>query len=384
MGLFDNKKRPNGLLGNVSEEGLLALANALYQQGQPSLTPKGGLNLAAPMLAYKQASKGNETDRFYLQLGIDPKDPLREEKAKRAQGLSGTPMYQNFLFAQSEGYPFDFNRYVSDVNNKTLALNTGVPQTNQVSNTEITQPSQEGKIDSQVDSSITNPRIYVPTDRALSQPTADGRINVLRNGELKTVFFEGSKAYDDEIRKFELRRIEEIKKLQPVFNNAVRIKEIVTENPQAVGAFSALTESLRGSDARTVQELLEPIKAYTGFATLAAIKASSPKGGALGQVSNQEISLLQNAWGSLSNSLNAQDFVKQLDIVVKQAEQSLANLEREAQTKGVPIEADPVAKALQDELNSFLNTYKTGVGGTSTLKPIDEMTPEEIDAELNS
>ena len=98
MGLFDNKKRPNGLLGNVSEEGLLALANALYQQGQPSLTPKGGLNLAAPMLAYKQASKGNETDRFYLQLGIDPKDPLREEKAKRAQGLSGTPMYQNFLF----------------------------------------------------------------------------------------------------------------------------------------------------------------------------------------------------------------------------------------------------------------------------------------------
>ena len=38
MGLFDNKKRPNGLLGNVSSEGLLALANSLYQQGQPSLS----------------------------------------------------------------------------------------------------------------------------------------------------------------------------------------------------------------------------------------------------------------------------------------------------------------------------------------------------------
>ena len=90
----------------------------------------------------------------------------------------------------------------------------------------------------------------------------------------------------------------------------------------------------------------------------------------------------QNAWASLSNSLSAKDFVEQLDLVVKQAEQSLNNLEREAQTKGVPIENDPVAKALQNELNSFLNTYK-GVGQSSTLKSIDEMSEEEIDAELN-
>ena len=123
MGLFDNKKRPNGLLGNVSEEGLLALANSLYEQGQPSTTPRGGLNLAAPMLAYKQANKGNETDRFYLQLGIDPKDPLREDKAKRIYGLTGTPMYQNFVAARNAGYAGDFNSYVADVNNKTLRLN---------------------------------------------------------------------------------------------------------------------------------------------------------------------------------------------------------------------------------------------------------------------
>lgn len=357
MGLFNNNKRnPNGLLGNVTSQGLYALANAAYEQGKPTSVPTGGLNLAAPIMAYKQANKGNETDRFYLQLGIDPKDPLRDKKAERIQGLTGTPMYQNYLTAKNAGYTGDFNSYVSDVNNKTLGLNTGVQQPNKVS-----------KIDSQVDSTITNPNIYLPTDRAIGQAAADGRINVIRDGKPKTVFFEGSVAYDNEIRKFELRRVEEIKKLQPVFNNAVRIKEIVTENPNAVGAFSALTENVRGSDARTVQDLLEPIKAYTGFATLAAIKASSPKGGALGQVSNQEISLLQNAWASLSNSLSAEDFVEQLDLVVKQAEQSLNNLEREARTKGVPIENDPVAKALQNELSSFLSTYK-GVGQTSSTK----------------
>jgi len=38
---------------------------------------------------------------------------------------------------------------------------------------------------------------------------------------------------------------------------------------------------------------------------------------------------------------------------------------------------------LQTELNSFLDAYK-GIGQTSsTLTPIDEMTEEQIDAELN-
>ena len=373
MGLFDNKKRPNGLLGNVSSEGLLALANSLYEQGQPSTTPRGGLNLAAPMLAYKQANKGNQTDRFYLQLGIDPKDPLREDKAKRIYGLTGTPMYQNFVAARNAGYAGDFNSYVADVNNKTLRLNN--PQVQGSG-----QGNQNGNM--QNDNEFTS-NIALPNDVFVSEPDAQGRVNVNRNGQIRTVFIKGSKAYDDEIVKFQQRRVSEIGKLAPVFNNAVRIKEIVTENPNAVGAFSALTESVRGSNANTVQNLLTTIKAYTGFSTLQQMRAASPTGGALGQVSEKEIELLQGAWASLSNSLNAKDFVSQLDLVVDQAEKSLANLEREALDKGVSIENDPVAKALQTELNSFLDAYK-GIGQTSsTLTPIDEMTEEQIDAELN-
>ena len=357
MGLFDNKKRPNGLLGNVSEEGLLALANSLYQQGQPSTTPRGGLNLAAPMLAYKQANKGNETDRFYLQLGIDPKDPLREDKAKRIYGLTGTPMYQNFVAARNAGYAGDFNSYVADVNNKTLRLNNPQVQSGG-------QGNQNGNM--QNDNEFTS-NIALPNDVFVSEPDAQGRVNVNRNGQIRTVFIKGSKAYDDEIVKFQQRRVSEIGKLAPVFINAVRIKEIVTENPNAVGAISALTESVRGSDANTVQNLLTTIKAYTGFSTLQQMRAASPTGGALGQVSEKEIELLQGAWASLSNSLNAKDFVSQLDLVVEQAEKSLANLEREALDKGVSIENDPVAKALQTELNSFLDAYK-GIGQTSSTE----------------
>ena len=64
MGLFNNNKRnPNGLLGNVSSQGLYALANAAYQQGKPTGMPTGGLNLAAPIMAYKQANKGTERQR---------------------------------------------------------------------------------------------------------------------------------------------------------------------------------------------------------------------------------------------------------------------------------------------------------------------------------
>lgn len=374
MGLFNNNKRnPNGLLGNVSSQGLYALANAAYEQGKPTSVPTGGLNLAAPIMAYKQANKGNETDRFYLQLGIDPKDPLREEKAKRVQGLTGTPMFQNYLTAKRDAnYTGSFIDYQNEVNQKILGFN---------------QPNQGGgqnnqNANMQNNNEFLNSNIVLPNDEFLSQPDAQGRVNVRRNGQVKTVFIKGSQAYNDEIIKFENRRISEIQKLNPVLTNAVKIKEIVTKNPNAVGAFSALTESVRGSDANTVQNLLTTIKAYTGFSTLAQMRAASPTGGALGQVSEREIDLLQGAWASLSNSLNAEDFVEQLDLVVTQAEQSLANLEREAERKGVKIQNDPVANALQNELNSFLNTYK-GIGQSSTLKSIDEMSEEEIDAELN-
>lgn len=75
----------------------------------------------------------------------------------------------------------------------------------------------------------------------------------------------------------------------------------------ATGIVGAATSWLPTSNAYRLDGLLTMIKANIGFDKLADMRAKSPTGGALGQVSNLEIGLLQSVWADLRQGNRPED-----------------------------------------------------------------------------
>lgn len=71
-----------------------------------------------------------------------------------------------------------------------------------------------------------------------------------------------------------------------------------------------------GSDAYNMRQNVNMIKANLGFDQLSAMRAASPTGGALGQVSNREIGYLQSTITSLDADQSPQQLSENLDKVV--------------------------------------------------------------------
>ena len=77
------------------------------------------------------------------------------------------------------------------------------------------------------------------------------------------------------------------------------------------GAVYGRTPSVT-AEGRAAQALYDSIVARGGFQELAAMRAASPTGGALGNVSNQEGQQLKDAFGTLNRTQNASDLRTQL------------------------------------------------------------------------
>lgn len=95
-----------------------------------------------------------------------------------------------------------------------------------------------------------------------------------------------------------------------------RIRDIVTNAPwfnPAVGFGSGLLQQLEGTNATNVAALSETVRANIGFDRLQAMREASPTGGALGNVTERELSNLQAVMGNLSQSQSVEQFLYNLD-----------------------------------------------------------------------
>ena len=79
--------------------------------------------------------------------------------------------------------------------------------------------------------------------------------------------------------------------------------------------FGSYLKVLPTSDAKKVQNLLATIKGNIGFDKLQAMRDASPTGGALGQVSERELTFLQSVFGSLEQDQNAEDLRYNLGVL---------------------------------------------------------------------
>lgn len=81
------------------------------------------------------------------------------------------------------------------------------------------------------------------------------------------------------------------------------------------GFIGSQAQKVPGTRAFDLSKKLESIKANLGFAELQAMRDASPTGGALGSITERELSLLQSAWANVEQAQSKEAFVKALNDV---------------------------------------------------------------------
>ena len=81
------------------------------------------------------------------------------------------------------------------------------------------------------------------------------------------------------------------------------------------GLAGSALEDVPGSAAHDVSKLVDSLKANVGFDALNRMRANSPTGGALGQVSERELGFLQSTIASLEQSQSEGQFLENLSLV---------------------------------------------------------------------
>lgn len=94
------------------------------------------------------------------------------------------------------------------------------------------------------------------------------------------------------------------------------------------GFIGAAASRVPGTPAYDLSQTLETLKASAGFETLQEMRDNSPTGGALGQVTERELALLQATWGSLQQSQSQSQFEANLDRFNRQLQQSWDRVNR--------------------------------------------------------
>lgn len=100
-------------------------------------------------------------------------------------------------------------------------------------------------------------------------------------------------------------------------------------NAWTTGFVGSIGRQIPGTPAHDLSKTLISIQANLGFETLQQMRDNSPTGGALGQVTERELELLQSAWTSLAQSQSPQQFRDNL-LKLKQIKEQYAAIKRRA------------------------------------------------------
>jgi hypothetical protein len=91
--------------------------------------------------------------------------------------------------------------------------------------------------------------------------------------------------------------------------------------------FASISKFVPGTPAKQLEESLKPILGEAAFGRLQQMRDASKTGGALGQVSERELGLLESAMGALSTSQNESQFRSNLLAYRKQLRESNARIQ---------------------------------------------------------
>jgi len=103
---------------------------------------------------------------------------------------------------------------------------------------------------------------------------------------------------------------------QVVFEDIERLENLVSNDSildPVLGVKGVVASQIPGTKRVDAESLAQTVRANIGFDRLQQMREASPTGGALGQVSNQELDTLQSVLGSLSFSQSQDQLLQNLD-----------------------------------------------------------------------
>lgn len=113
-----------------------------------------------------------------------------------------------------------------------------------------------------------------------------------------------------------------LQKAENTLQSVKDLKTLAEKSPQIFGKTAALPipDYARSEEFRNFKAQLDVLKSNIAFSELNAMREASKTGGALGQVSERELALLENNLGALSMKQSPANFVEQLDKIKKSIE----------------------------------------------------------------
>ena len=124
------------------------------------------------------------------------------------------------------------------------------------------------------------------------------------------------------------------------------------------GFLGDISKGIGGTPAKDLAANLDTLKSTIGFEKLAEMRANSPTGGALGNVSDRENALLQSVWGALEQSQSPEQLKKNVERVQEQAKKSWANVKKAYEIDyGTPYPEDGVQQTNAPSLDDLLKKY---------------------------
>ena len=161
-----------------------------------------------------------------------------------------------------------------------------------------------------------------------------------------------------------------IKTAGVVLTNIDEAQRVIKESKLPTSGFvGSYLKKIPGTSATDVSALVNTIRANIGFDKLQAMRDASPTGGALGQVSNQEIDFLQSTLNNLNQEQSQDQFTKQLQILENQYLQTVAKF------NAYPEEAKAAAGYI--DIGTGSSGGDQGAGATPDFS---KMSDEEIRA----
>ena len=147
-----------------------------------------------------------------------------------------------------------------------------------------------------------------PGDGLAWARTVDGKVKLDERGAPIAVPFQGGKVYQAQIDKQKAdasKTQSEAVKQGIVLQDLDRALDAITSSPSmTTGLAAQLTAGIGDTPARNVNGLLDTVRANIGFDQLQQMRDASPTGGALGQVTERELQLLQSVLGSIDTTQN--------------------------------------------------------------------------------
>jgi hypothetical protein len=106
----------------------------------------------------------------------------------------------------------------------------------------------------------------------------------------------------EDVEKKELRKTQKKEQAELVSGEIDRALNIIQNEMGTTGFIGSALSYIPQTDAHQLSKVLDTVRANIGFDELNKMRASSPTGGALGQVSEREIGFLQAVMGNLEQS----------------------------------------------------------------------------------